>query len=118
MVELEHLLKENESSLSLSTIGRGNELNELQAELVKLENRHEILRHVCEEFVHGAKQDGSEVAVAMEIMLCHGGEMPLSDLKTEMKKELQSNPSTVLSVGEHSQMCFCLWIMNRRFIRL
>ena len=102
MVELEHLLKDNESSLSLSTIGRGNELSELQKELTKLENRHETLRHVCEEFVHGAKQDGSEVAVAMEIMLRHGGEMLLSDLKTEMKKELQSNPSTILSVSDNS----------------
>lgn len=117
MVELDNLLKETESSLSLSTVGRGNEINDLQAELVKIENRRGILRHICEEFVFGAKKDGSEVAVAMEIIFRHGGEVLLEDLKSEMVKELQSNSSVVLPVCRGKEF----WIIhsiNHSFIQL
>ena len=39
----------------------------------------------------------------MDILLRHGGEMLLSDLKNEMKKEISGNPSLVLSVGKESR---------------
>lgn len=97
MVELENLLKETESSLSLSSNAK-NEAAEMTAAIANYDRRHQILRHLCEEFVVEAKKGGSEVAIAMDILLRHGGEMLLSDLKSEMKKEIAGNPSLVLSV--------------------
>ena len=97
MVELENLLKESESSLSL-TNGK-SEVAEMTAAIANYSRRHDILRHLCEEFVVEGKKGGSEVAIAMDILLRHGGEMLLSDLKSEMKKEIAGNPSLVLSVS-------------------
>ena len=96
MVELDTLLKESDSSLSLTT-GQ-NEAAELHAEVDRLTHHRSILRHICEEFVAEGKKEGSEVGIAMSILLQHGGEMLLSDLKNEMKKEISGNPSLVLSV--------------------
>lgn len=97
MVELEAMLKESESSLSLTT-GQ-SEVAELHAEIDRFAHRRAILRHICEEFVAEGKKEGSEVGIAMAILMKHGGEMLLSDLKNEMKKEISGNPSLVLSVG-------------------
>lgn len=97
MVELENLLKETESSLSLSSNAK-SEAAEMTAAVASCDRRRLILRHLCEEFVVEAKKGGSEVAIAMDILLRHGGEMLLSDLKSEMKKEISGNPSLVLSV--------------------
>ena len=64
-------------------------------------------RHVCEEFVHECREN-NPVAHAMEvrielrsiqqILFQYGGEMSLQDLKAEMKRTVNSNPSAVLSV--------------------
>ena len=64
-------------------------------------------RHVCEEFVHECREN-NPVAHAMEvrielrsiqqILFQYGGEMNLQDLKVEMKRTVNSNPSAVLSV--------------------
>lgn len=102
MVELENLLKEGESSLSLSSNVK-NETAQLTATIANYDRRHQILRHLCEEFVAEARKGGSEVGIAMDILLRHGGEMLLSDLKNEMKKEISGNPSLVLSVGKESR---------------
>lgn len=102
MVELENLLKEGESSLSLSSNVK-NETAQLTATISNYDRRHQILRHLCEEFVAEARKDGSEFGIAMDILLRHGGEMLLSDLKNEMKKEISGNPSLVLSVGKESR---------------
>ena len=96
MVELDGLLKESESSLSLTT-GQ-TEVAELHTEIDRLTHHRTILRHICEEFVAEGKKEGSEVGIAMAILMKHGGEMLLSDLKSEMKKEISGNPSLVLSV--------------------
>lgn len=65
-------------------------------------------RHVCEEYVTEGKERDSNVAIAMEvgerrrsevqILFRNGGDMLLSDLKSEMKKVIVGNPSAVLSV--------------------
>ena len=102
MVGLENLLKEGESSLSLSSNVK-NETAQLTATIANYDRRHQILRHLCEEFVAEARKGGSEVGIAMDILLRHGGEMLLSDLKNEMKKEISGNPSLVLSVGKESR---------------
>ena len=94
MVELENLLKEGESSLSLSSNVK-NETAQLTATIANYDRRHQILRHLCEEFVAEARKGGSEVGIAMEMLL--------SDLKNEMKKEISGNPSLVLSVGKESR---------------
>ena len=97
MVELDGLLKESESSVSLTT-GQ-NEVAELHTEIDRLTHHRTILRHICEEFVAEGKKEGNEVGIAMAILMKHGGEMLLSDLKSEMKKEISGNPSLILSVG-------------------
>ncbi|KAK8829603.1 hypothetical protein WA556_005521 [Blastocystis sp. ATCC 50177/Nand II] len=94
MVELEGLLKGKDTSLSLNS---SLQSEDVETQIKRLEKRHLLMRHVCEEYVTEGKECGNSVAIAMEILFRNGGDMLLSDLKNEMKKVIQGNPSAVLS---------------------
>ena len=61
MVELENLLKEGESSLSLSSNVK-NETAQLTATIANYDRRHQILRHLCEVFVAEARKAAAKSA--------------------------------------------------------
>ncbi|KAM7457515.1 hypothetical protein BLSTO_01730 [Blastocystis sp. subtype 1] len=94
MVEMEGLLKGKDTSLSLNS---SLQSEDVETHIKRLEKRHLLMRHVCEEYVTEGKECGNSVAIAMEILFRNGGDMLLSDLKNEMKKVIQGNPSAVLS---------------------
>lgn len=97
LVELESLLKGMETSLSLSVSTPGSESWDLEQLEKKIDQRQEILHHLCECYVREGKAGLNEAACAIDIILCHQNSVSLSTLKSEMRSVL-SDKGKVLPV--------------------